>query len=276
MPKVSVIIPCYNQGIYLDEAVDSVLNQTCQDFEVIIVNDGSTDASTNELLANYHRPKTRVLSTVNQGLPTARNTGIGESLGEYILPLDADDRIGPCYLEKAVAVLERDTDMGIVYCFGELFGARSGKICAPEFSIGKMLLSNLIFASAFFRKEDWQRVGGYNLNMRHGCEDWDFWLSLIELGRRVHRIPEVLFYYRIREQSMNVAMDREKRLEMHLRLMGNHPLLYMGSARPAFALYYRFSCSRLYGLLKKTRLLSLIQRILSRTSRNQKCKLKIF
>src|SRR5437879_507126 len=96
-PVVSVIIPCFNQGATLDEAVASVLNQTFTDFEIVIVNDGSTDPFTSELLANYHRPRTRVITTANGGLAAARNTAIRNSRGKYILPLDADDRIAPEY-----------------------------------------------------------------------------------------------------------------------------------------------------------------------------------
>lgn len=253
MPKVSVVIPCYNQGVYLDEAVDSVLAQTYQDFEIIVVNDGSTDEFTNDLLSSYAKPKTRVIRTANQGLPSARNNGIREGQGEYILPLDADDRIGPEYLAKAVEVLDRDPGIGIVYCFGELFGARRGKIAAPDFSLRKMLLSNLIFCSAFFRKDDWRDAGGYNPNMRHGCEDWDFWLSLLERGKRAYRIPSVLFYYRMKDASMNSAMDREKRIEMHLQLIRNHKDLYLDNMKPLVELYYRITGSRWYGLLKRVR-----------------------
>ena len=98
MAKVSVIIPCYNQGAYLNEAVESILAQSYRDFEIIVVNDGSTDEETNRLLSGYDRQQTRVLHTENQGLSSARNNGIREAQGEYILPLDADDRIDPTYL----------------------------------------------------------------------------------------------------------------------------------------------------------------------------------
>lgn len=258
MSKVSVIIPCYNLGAYLDEAVDSVLAQTFQDFEIIIVNDGSTDEFTNSLLSSYAKPKTRVIRTTNQGLPAARNSGIREATGDYILPLDADDWIGPDYLAKAVQVLDADGQTGIVYCYGELFGARSGRIPAPAFSLRGMLLSNLIFCSAFFRKGDWERVGGYNPNMRHGFEDWDFWLSILELGRGVHRIPATLFHYRVRDASMVRSMDLQQRVDMHMQLMMNHKDLYLGNSRPLVELYHRLTGSWLYGLVKRaggTRLL---------------------
>lgn len=253
MPKVSVIIPCYNQGIYLEEAVDSVLSQTYEDYEIIIVNDGSTDDFTNRLLADYRKPRTRVLQTRNQGLARARNSGIAEARGEFILPLDADDKIGPGYLEQGVALLERQPKVGIVYCRGELFGERTGEIAAPTFSLLGMLVSNLIFCSALFRKSDWERAGGYNPEMIHGCEDWDFWLSLLELGLSAERLPEVFFFYRVREASMNQAMNKDKRREMFRRIVVNHPRLYRGWRGLFAQLGFRLTQSRCYRLIKEYR-----------------------
>ena len=187
MPQVSVIIPCYNHGAYLDEAVQSVLDQTFDDFEIIIVNDGSTDQDTNKILNNYNRQKTKVLQTDNQGLPSARNNGIKISKGEYILPLDADDRIGKTYLEDAVQILDTQPDIGIVYCDAEFFGDKTGKWELPDYSLQDILVLNMIFCCAMFRRIDWENVGGYNPNMVYGNEDWDFWLSLLALGRKVHK-----------------------------------------------------------------------------------------
>jgi len=254
MPRVSVVIPCFNQGEYLDEAVESVLGQTFDDFEVLVVNDGSTDEFTARLLAGYRRPRTRVIHTENRGLAEARNTGIREALGEYILPLDADDRIGPEYLEQGVAVLDQQPDTGIVYCRAETFGARSGPWSAPAYSLRRMLLGNLIFCSALFRREDWERVGGYNRNMAVGWEDWDFWLSIIGLDRKVVRIPETHFFYRVKQVSMASCMDAAKKTEMHLRVMRNHPALFSEGARPLLHWYYRITGSRPYRLLKQLRL----------------------
>ena len=105
-PIVSIIIPCYNHGKYIDEAVDSVLKQTFQTFEIIIINDGSNDEFTNKKLENYSRPNTQVITTANQGLSLARNTGIKMAQGKYILPLDADDKIHPEYLSKAINIID--------------------------------------------------------------------------------------------------------------------------------------------------------------------------
>lgn len=224
--KVSVIIPCFNQGPYLDEAVDSVLRQTFQDFEILVVDDGSTDQKTINVLKDYAKPKTRVIHTENQGLSAARNNGIREAKGAYILPLDADDKIGPGYLEDAVRILDRHPAIGIVYCEAAYFGIRDGRWSLPDYSPDRLLLNNVIFCSALFRRSHWEEVGGYNVNMIYGWEDWDFWLTLIRVGAKVYRIPKVHFFYRIREASMVNAMDEEKQFFMRLHAVLNQQNLY--------------------------------------------------
>jgi len=222
---VSVVVPCYNQGQYLDEAVESVLNQSFQDFEIIIVDDGSSDPETIEILDSYNRPKTSLIRTTNQGLASARNRGISESAGEYILPLDSDDKIGSSYLEKAVSILEANDRVGIVYCKAELFGDAFGPWNLPPYRFPDILLGNQIFCSAFFRRTDWVKVNGYN--PFGGWEDFDFWLSLIELGREVLCLPDTLFFYRKRAGSMIARMSRELQVRGFAQLFRNHPKLYM-------------------------------------------------
>lgn len=207
-PRASVVIPCYNDGWHLQEAVDSVRAQTFGEWELVIVDDGSTDPATHQALAACAANQALVIRTENRGLPAARNTGIAAACGQYVLPLDADDRIAPAFLEKAVAVLDRQPEVGIVYSQAEFFGAQSGPWNLPDFSLPEMLLHNLVFASAVFRKADWQQVGGYKPSMKYGWEDWEFWLSLLELGRQVYRIPEPLFFYRRRRDSMIAALAR--------------------------------------------------------------------
>lgn len=226
MPKVSVIIPCYNQGAYLEEAVNSVLDQTFQDFEILVVDDGSTDAETIRMFENYKKPKTRVIRTNNQGLSAARNNGVCQAKGDYILPLDADDKIGPGYLEEAVRILDLYQEIGIVYCEASYFGVIEERWDMPEYSLDKILNHNVIFCTALFRKADWEAVGGYNINMVYGWEDWDFWLSLINRGNKVYRIPKVHFFYRIREASMVQAMNEDKQFFMRLHAILNHRDLY--------------------------------------------------
>jgi len=126
MPLVSIIIPCYNQGRYLAESIGSVLASDFTELEIIVVDDGSTEPETRRILDMLEYPKTRLIRRANGGLAAARNSGIAEAQGRYILPLDADDRIGPEYLGQAVAALEADPQLGVVYCRAERFGARVG------------------------------------------------------------------------------------------------------------------------------------------------------
>jgi len=226
MPKVSVIIPCYNQGKYLDETVNSVLAQSYGNYEIVIVNDGSTDEFTNNLLREYRRPKTKVIHTENKGVSAARNTGISASSGAYILPLDGDDLIGMEYLQKAVAILDENRNIGIVTCLIEFFGAMEYRPVLPPFSVEAMLTRNDLPCSSLFRKDDWVRISGFNNNMTSGWEDWDFWLSLLELEVGVYRIPEVLFYYRILPGSRERTMTKEHRVQMYRQLFYNHPEFY--------------------------------------------------
>ena len=115
MPRVSVVIPCYNHGAFLQETLESLHAQTFTNFEVIVVDDGSTDALTVALLDSLVEPGLRVIRTENRGVSAARNRGIAEPRGEYILPLDSDDKIAPNYLEKTVTILDEDRDVGVVY-----------------------------------------------------------------------------------------------------------------------------------------------------------------
>lgn len=226
MAQVTVVIPCYNQGNFVKEAVASVQTQTFQDIEIVIVNDGSTDDSTNKILQDYENTPVRILTTDNQGLASARNNGIRKAHGKYILPLDADDRIAPTYIEQAVRQLDTREELGIVYCEAELFGAVKTQWLLPEFSLKEMLLDNVIFCSAMFRKSDWERIGGYDPGMIYGWEDYDFWLSLIELGCEVYQIPEVLFFYRVASDSMVRSRERWQKVAMFKRIFKRHQKLF--------------------------------------------------
>jgi len=179
VPAVTVVVPCYNQGVYLAESIGSVLAQTIEDVEILIVNDGSTDPETIDILNTCDYPRTRVIHTTNQGLPAARNNGIREAKGRYILPLDADDRIAPSYLEKAVRILDENPGIGIVYGHAVFFGAVEKPWSLPEFSLQEMMIDKILYCSCVFRKADWEAVGGYRTDMVYGWEDYDFWFSLI-------------------------------------------------------------------------------------------------
>ena len=188
---VSIIIPCYNQARYLPETLQSVLDQTYSNWECIIVNDGSSD-QTEEIALEWVSKDNRFkyLKKVNGGLADARNFGIKASVGKYILPLDSDDRIAQTYIEDAANILDKYPEIGIVYCKATFFGNQTGTWDIPKYSLRRSLLFNTIFCSALFRKNDYNKTNGYNTNMIYGYEDWDFWLSLIERGTKVYKIPK--------------------------------------------------------------------------------------
>lgn len=201
MEKVSVIMPCYNDGKYIMEAIDSIVKQTYQNWELIIVDDGSDDEETKRIINEIQNPKIKVFHTEHLRPAGARNYGIQKAEGTYILPVDSDDRIHEEYMEKAVKMIESNPRIGVVYCKAELFGEKSGFWNLPDYSFKHMLLDNIVFVTALFYKSDWEKVGGFNTSMAQGMEDYDFWLSILGLEREICQIPEVLFYYRIKPVS---------------------------------------------------------------------------
>jgi glycosyltransferase involved in cell wall biosynthesis len=251
---VSVIIPCYNQGRYLAESIGSVLASGYAACEIVVVDDGSTDPDTCRILAALDYPRTRLIRRPNGGLAAARNSGITAANGTYILPLDADDRVGPAYLAQAVAAFESDDRLGIVYCRAEKFGAETGPWRLPAYRRWRMRLGNVIFCSALYRKADWATVGGYDEQLRRGWEDWDFWLSLLELGRRVRCLELTGFYYRKNPASMAAGMAAGLKTELHRRLMSKHARFFSGWSgwlSLLLPLYYRLASGRIYRRIKR-------------------------
>ena len=241
-PDISIIIPTFNDAAYLAETLQSLDDQTYRNFEIILVDDASTDADTLQILNKLSHPKLRLIQLEsNSGPAVARNRGIEIAKGKYILPLDADDKIAPTYLEKAKQILDEDNHIGIVYCEAEFFGDKTGKWELPAYSFPEILVANMIFATGMYRKEDWKSVGGYNENMRQGNEDYDFWLSILELGREVHRIPEVLFYYRIKGHSRTTQLNDNptKEIDTYEQIFHNHQKLYLDNIRVLFEELHR-------------------------------------
>lgn len=160
MPIVSVIVPCYNQGCYLQECLESIFSNDYPNFEVVIVDDGSTDHESLKALDAISDPRVMIIRKKNEGVAIARNTAIAAARGKYILPLDADDKIGPGFIAKAVAILEKDAKVGVVSCEVARFGAETGPIKLPKFSPKLMLMANVVVCTAVFRRADWERFGG--------------------------------------------------------------------------------------------------------------------
>ena len=205
-PKVSAIITCYNLGQYLDEAVESILAQTYQDFEILIVDDGSTDRATQALLADYRRPKTRVLRVPHGGLAAARNAGIAATTGEYLCAMDADDRFEPTYFARAAPVLDGDSTVTFASCWLRTFGDEEWEWKPERCDLPTLLLEDTVLTASLVRREAVIAAGGYDTGMpAQGDEDWDLWLTLVERGHRGVILPAVLFNYRRRANSMSTV-----------------------------------------------------------------------
>ena len=206
---VSIIVPCYNQSHFLNESLQSVLDQTYVDWECIIVNDGSLD-NTESISQKWCEKDNRFsyLYKENGGLSSARNAGITQSDGEYILPLDADDYIHKDYLSKLVPKLYQDDSLAIVSCYSEFFKKSLNNIIfelKPEGTTYHYLLYvNQLIATSLFRKICWEEVGGYDETMKKGFEDWEFWIAITKRGWKYKVIEEFLFYYRKSKKSMLV------------------------------------------------------------------------
>lgn len=210
MNLVSIIIPCFNQAEYIDECLESVLKQTHQNWECIIVNDGSTDSS-EQIIKNWSEKDHRFkyFSQSNKGVSAARNLGIKNANGDFILPLDADDYISNNYIEVCLKEIIKSEDVKLVYGKAEKFGDEKGLWDLPEFSYELLKLNNLIYCTALYRKRDFNQTDGYDENMKHGIEDWEFWLRFLKPGGKVIRNNECTFYYRIKNSSRNTDLYKD-------------------------------------------------------------------
>ncbi|MBC7845862.1 MAG: glycosyltransferase family 2 protein [Flavobacterium sp.] len=215
MPKASIIVPCYNQAQYLDEALQSVQKQTYTNWECLIVNDGSPD-NTEEVARKWEAKDPRFIYVYkeNGGVSSARNLGIQKAKAEFILTLDADDKYEATFLEKAMTVLVNNPEIGIVSSWGRYFN--DVKQMQVYKSIGKttvdFLFHNAAIGTSLFRKECWELVGGYDENPENGYEDWEFYLRVCALGRKVHIIEEVLFFYRQHSASRSTGVNKAHNL----------------------------------------------------------------
>lgn len=232
---VSIIVPCYNMSEFLSETLNSVLLQTYSKWECIIINDGSTDNTDSIAQEFCHADKRfKYIKQENQGVSSARNNGIKQAKGEYILPLDGDDIIDKTYIQKAVPFLSEHPDTKLVYCKADKFGEIKGEWQLDKYSYNNLIWKNCIFCSALFRHTDYDQTMGYNTNMKEGLEDWDFWLSLIKENDLVHQIDEILFHYRIRKQSRN-CIEADCLCSILKQIYNNH-----------IDIYQKYNCELLY------------------------------
>jgi len=201
-PKVSVVLPTYNHLRFLPKAVKSLLSQEFKDFELIIVNDGSTDG-TREYLDNLKEPRIRVIHQENRHLPEALNTGFQAARGELLTWISADNYCAPIFLEALVGALEAYPSAGFAYSAhawiddnDQITGVRKDQ----DVSCHRLFVSNVGIASFMYRRICHEKVGWYDPDLE-GAEDWDMWLRILEQFQPVY-VPDILYYYRIHKDSL--------------------------------------------------------------------------
>ncbi|RLJ64378.1 hypothetical protein CLV86_1496 [Lacinutrix venerupis] len=210
-PLVSFVIPCYNDFEYIEEAVDSALNQTYNNIEIIVIDDGS-NSKTKSILKEIEPKISKLITQENKGQSTARNVGIENANGQYIVVLDSDDYFEPTFCEKAIEIITNNSSVKLVTCFVNILDP-NGKISffKPKGgNVSNFLTSNSALGSLMFRKLDWKISHGYDESMRFGFEDWEFYLRLLENGGETFVIREYLFNYRRRANSTTNSANKVK------------------------------------------------------------------
>ena len=220
IPPISVVMPCFNQGVYIKDALESLEKCDKNLFEIIIVNDGSTDELTNSYLKQLSDQGTFVLFQENMGLAQARNNGIKKANGKYILPLDSDNKIRPDYLTASIEVFEKYSNVAVVYGNANYFGSKEGLLKPGKFNLQRLMLRNYIDACAVIRKSVIEEVGYYDSMKFMGLEDWDLWLRIAFAGYWFYYVDEVLFDYRVSEKSMikelTGSIEKQNQIEEYM------------------------------------------------------------
>lgn len=239
MSKVSVIIPTYNMAEYVCQAIDSVLAQTYDDFEIIVVNDGSTD-NTEEVLKKYEsNKKIKIINQSNKGLACSRNAGIKHSKGEYIAWLDADDIWRKDFLEIAVKQLERYKEISVVHSNVYRFkdNVNDAKSRTLNFNLSNItenaLIEKILLGSyhvnnaQVIRKECIRDIGLFDENVSkfNGCEDLDMWLRLLRKYKHSY-ISEPLVYYRQNPTGASKNLTKMKQAKHYVlnKFFSDHTL----------------------------------------------------
>lgn len=224
---ISVIIPCYNTARYLPETLDSVLAQTYKHFEIIAIDDGSTD-NTLTVLQEYAKKDSRIkiISQENTYYIIARCNGIKQSQGKYLFCLDSDDKIAPTYFEKAMTIFNKNPDLAVVYAHVQTFEAETKVLKMPDSPTPQqMLLQNCsgVGPSMLIKRDVYDEIGGFDTNLTFG-EDWDLYISLFEHQKKIYRIPEVLFFYRKRADESSVCnISNQKKIAINfLKIYTKH------------------------------------------------------
>lgn len=220
---ISIIIPLYNQQEFIADAIQSALDQTVP-CEIIVINDGSTDNSL-EIAKGFEKHGVKVVSHPNKGLPSARNTGIMNATGDYILPLDGDDILQDNCVERLQFFIDQ-TGADIVAPSFKCFGINSSDvILMPNPTLNDFKTANRIPYCSAIKKEALLEVGGYSPRMLWGYEDFHLWVTLLNRGKTLVTIPDKLFLYRVKEVSM-ITESLKHHDELISQIVRDNPNVY--------------------------------------------------
>lgn len=226
---LSIIIPYYNLGSHVKQTLKSALETNYKDYEILIVNDGSTDKYSLEVLEEIKLQKNhnvRILNIENSGLSNVRNLGAKEAKGEFIAFLDADDMIDPDFYSRAISVLNQYENVSFVYSWAQYF--EGSQDIWPTFNteFPYLLVGNMLTPLVVVRKDDFINFGQNRKEMEYGMEDFDGWVSMVGNGCYGVSIPETLVKYCVRENSMSRAFNPNMVLYLYDRLSSEYPEIY--------------------------------------------------
>jgi glycosyltransferase involved in cell wall biosynthesis len=224
-PKVSVVIPVYNYGVQFNRSLKSVFDSTYKNVEIVIVNDGSSDEYVlNKLNGLSSHPNIKIIHQENSGPSSARNNGIKNSTGEYILPLDSDDFIHPDYIQSCINVITKNKNISPVYCDTNHMGEINGVEQRPEWSMDRLIQGPFIVNCSMFSRESFDKCGGYDETL-FGWEDYDLWIRMGINGYVGKRIPKPLFAYFHHEKDGTVSTHaNNNQQELYDKIMKKNKL----------------------------------------------------
>ncbi|MEJ8591156.1 glycosyltransferase [Riemerella anatipestifer] len=194
IPKVSIIIPCFNAEATIKETIESVLKQSYKSIEIVIVDDGSTD-NTFELIRAYQNDFIKIFSQQNAGPSASRNYGASQARGKYLCFIDSDDKIYPEFIETCMDAYSENPKLEIVYTDAEFFEGKSGKWNLSEFSLKQFLVDNCIPIYPIIKKDTFLSLGGFDSHLKY-TEDWELWIRIVKQGGGVKKINKILYQYR--------------------------------------------------------------------------------
>lgn len=213
---LSVVIPYYNLGKTLPETIESIKETEYKNYEIIIVNDGSSDQESIEVLNQYENDeKIRIINIKNKGLANARNVGAEAAKGEFVAFIDADDKVDKTFYSKAIKILHKYSNVSYVYSWVQYFEGSTAVWPTFNIHIPYLLCANMLAAYSVIRKNDFLNFGKNRIMMEYGMEDYDSWVSLAEHGCLGVSIPEKLNLYRVRKDSMSRQFNKKMRIYLY-------------------------------------------------------------